>query len=602
MNAVNTKIYIIRTIAPIALLCLSALHGQSAASKTELTEKNASWTSVISGKAVCRPQNTSYGFAVLTDGKMISACTERGAKLWERAVPGTPEPYMAVISSDFIATVSSRRTLSLINPSGLPLWSVKAAFDIDSAPKAGRDGRIFIRGKAGVACYGINGICKWQLETPPLGSIPLQELDDGSIVAILADAKDGRSAGLRISPFGEVIESLTFAGSVEGAASCTDGLLLLFSGGGIGLCAVRGDKATTVWAIPAASAVFSGTSAHGGRFVNVNGESAFACLGEGGSTKLVLFKTADGAVTAEFRAEGIRCDSLVCAEPGAGFNGIFLADAQTAALYSSNGRLLWSALLPGRNARGGWNHLAYTKGNHLLVCGTSWVMNAYRTVQHVSAGGFGAERQNAQRRSGAGAFGYGSFYDIDAGRFVEARGGGFRELLKSGSAGADERAAASALLSLCMAYRNEQQRRPSGARADRQPAFTDGSLSLREALASLPALGTSDVPHILAQLIPDEPDSAVLSALFKAASECGYDPDGALLGAIYRKALSIPARNTAALISACDAVHAICRFMGRSAFYSHGMDILTNFLNPQYDSAVRTYARGTLSKIAALKL
>ena len=60
--------------------------------------------------------------------------------------------------------------------------------------------------------------------------------------------------------------------------------------------------------------------------------------------------------------------------------------------------------------------------------------------------------------------------------------------------------------------------------------------------------------------------------------------------------------DTSDLIFVCDSVYEICRFMGRPALYSKGMEILTQLLYPQYDSKVREYARNTLTKIARLKI
>ena len=57
------------------ILTLSAAFS---AEQTSLSADNADWTCVIGGEAVTRPVQTSYGFVVLTDGKMISACTENG--------------------------------------------------------------------------------------------------------------------------------------------------------------------------------------------------------------------------------------------------------------------------------------------------------------------------------------------------------------------------------------------------------------------------------------------------------------------------------------------------------------------------------------------
>uniref|UniRef100_UPI002598E53C hypothetical protein n=1 Tax=uncultured Treponema sp. TaxID=162155 RepID=UPI002598E53C len=199
------------------------------AEQLSLSADNADWTCVIGGEAVTRPVQTSYGFVVLTDGKMISACTENGTKLWEKPVPGRPDPFLTVISKDFLVTVSDKKTISLINPSGVVLWSKKLPHQVTESALPGKDARFFVKGKKNISCFGINGVCKWSIETPSLSSIPLVTLNDGTILAVLLNSENGKSSGIRISPFGTVLETISFAGIVSGAMTCDYGVLLAFS-------------------------------------------------------------------------------------------------------------------------------------------------------------------------------------------------------------------------------------------------------------------------------------------------------------------------------------------------------------------------------------
>ena len=131
----------------IVFFSFAGLFGQTRkVIEQNLDMQNASWNVVIGGKALCKPQNTSYGFAVLTDGKMISAISNNGVKLWEHPVPGKPDPILTVFSSDFLLSVNDKRNLSLINPSGLTLWTKKIPFEITNSPSSGRDSRIFVKG------------------------------------------------------------------------------------------------------------------------------------------------------------------------------------------------------------------------------------------------------------------------------------------------------------------------------------------------------------------------------------------------------------------------------------------------------------------------
>mgnify|MGYP002510493588 CR=1 FL=1 len=208
----NKKIYLIAYFLFLIQLAYSQNLEQSNSKKHILTlsNENAVWNTVISGKAICQPCETSYGFAVLTDGKMITACSNNGTKLWEKGVPGKPNPYLTVFANDFLLTVSNEKNLTLINPSGLALWTKKVPFNITNNPYAGRDGRIFVRGKKNICCYGINGILKWQIETPELNkNIPMQELNDGTILCFLTETVQGKSKAIRFTPFGQILENIT---------------------------------------------------------------------------------------------------------------------------------------------------------------------------------------------------------------------------------------------------------------------------------------------------------------------------------------------------------------------------------------------------------
>ena len=121
-------------------------------------------------------------------------------------------------------------------------------------------------------------------------------------------------------------------------------------------------------------------------------------------------------------------------------------------------------------------------------------------------------------------------------------------------------------------------------------------------LSQLELFGTDTFIPYLASFIKLEKDDSNLQILLKSVSESGYDPDNLILNAIDIRSHNIPAAKSRNFILICDAVYEICRFMGRPALYSHGMEILTKFLNPQYESSVRDYARNTLTKIAGLKI
>ena len=591
------------------ILTLSAAFS---AEQTSLSADNADWTCVIGGEAVTRPVQTSYGFVVLTDGKMISACTENGTKLWEKPVPGRPDPFLTVISKDFLVTVSDKKTISLINPSGVVLWSKKLPHQVTESALPGKDARFFVKGKKNISCFGINGVCKWSIETPSLSSIPLVTLNDGTILAVLLNSENGKSSGIRISPFGTVLETISFAGIVSGAMTCDYGVLLAFSSGGFGLCAVNEkEKLTgTKWAVPSNDYAFQSASpSKGTEFVPVSQSlSALLLSSSGKSVKVILFENRTGKIVNIFYADALDFLRLSAAKGALGGEGIFLSDDRTGRVYDTAGNIVWSAALPSASSRAGnWNFLSYTKNNVIVICSKSWVMNGFRTVQRLS----GKKNVSSVQKKSGNPVRYENFYIIDTAQFnryfseslgEDILGKNRVSVLQKGMYGPNEINFSSKIFSVCKAYSQFLSSASSGARPEEKPLFYRDTIGLQEAVMQLSLLGTDDVPELIASLIQTEKTTQNLVFLMQAAGRCAYDPDGRMLRAIEKRLLTLSPRNTTVLVALSDAAYEICRFMGRPAFFSHCMEIQKSLLSNQYDNTVHEAVRKNLSKTAALNM
>ena len=591
------------------ILTLSAAFS---AEQTSLSADNADWTCVIGGEAVTSPVQTSYGFVVLTDGKMISACTENGTKLWEKPVPGRPDPFLTVISKDFLVTVSDKKTISLINPSGVVLWSKKLPYQVTESALPGKDARFFVKGKKNISCFGINGVCKWSIETPPLSSIPLVTLNDGTVLAVLLNSENGKSSGIRISPFGTVLETISFAGIVSGAMPCDYGVLLAFSSGGFGLCAVNEkEKLTgTKWAVPSNDYAFQSASpSKGTEFVPVSQSlSALLLSSSGKSVKVILFENRTGKIVNIFYADALDFLRLSAAKGALGGEGIFLSDDRTGRVYDTAGNIVWSAALPSASSRAGnWNFLSYTKNNVIVICSKSWVMNGFRTVQRLS----GKKNVSSVQKKSGNPVRYENFYIIDTAQFnryfseslgEDILGKNRISVLQKGMYGPDEINFSSKLFSVCKAYSQFLSSASSGARTEEKSIFYRDTIGLQETVMQLSLLGADEVPELIASLIQTEKNMQNLAFLMKAAGQCAYDPDGRMLRAIEKRLLTLPPRNTTVLVALSDAAYEICRFMGRPAFFSHCMEIQKSLLSSQYDNTVHETVRKNLSKTAALNM
>ena len=601
-----------KRLALLYVAFILTLSAAFSAEQTSLSADNADWTCVIGGEAVTSPVQTSYGFVVLTDGKMISACTENGTKLWEKPVPGRPDPFLTVISKDFLVTVSDKKTVSLINPSGVVLWSKKLPYQVTESALPGKDARFFVKGKKNISCFGINGVCKWSIETPPLSSIPLVTLNDGTVLAVLLNSENGKSSGIRISPFGTVLETISFAGIVSGAMTCDYGVLLAFSSGGFGLCAVNEkEKLTeTKWAVPSNDyALQSASPSKGTEFVPVSQSlSALLLSSSGKSVKVILFENRTGKIVNIFYADALDFLRLSAAKGALGGEGIFLSDDRTGRVYDTAGNIVWSAALPSASSRAGnWNFLSYTKNNVIVICSKSWVMNGFRTVQRLS----GKKNVSSVQKKSGNPVRYENFYIIDTAQFnryfseslgEDILGKNRISVLQKGMYGPDEINFSSKLFSVCKAYSQFLSSASSGARTEEKSIFYRDTIGLQETVMQLSLLGTDEVPELIASLIQTEKNMQNLAFLMKAAGQCAYDPDGRMLRAIEKRLLTLPPRNTTVLVALSDAAYEICRFMGRPAFFSHCMEIQKSLLSNQYDNTVHEAVRKNLSKTAALNM
>ena len=163
------------------------------------------WQTVLSGKVLSEPALLSYGFCVITDAKKINCLSYIGVKLWEKAVifPRTARAFS--LSDDFLLLYQKNPgKISLLNPCGLSLWENSFSYDCKGVLPLW-DGRFLIFGDSYVACYGINGIKKWQVDFSPEAKIkndeyfPPQIDNDGYIYFHCSDDKLN---AVKLSPFG----------------------------------------------------------------------------------------------------------------------------------------------------------------------------------------------------------------------------------------------------------------------------------------------------------------------------------------------------------------------------------------------------------------
>jgi len=552
----------------------------------DLSVQPPSRQTVINGTAITAPVPTSYGFAVPTDGKTICAAGRSGTLLWQRST-GTDTPrFITVTAGDFLLSVTTGSRLNFINPGGLVLWSVSCPFQITGPAVTGFDDRIFVRGTSGLACYGINGIRRWNVTTEETSPVALQQLNDGSLLLFLSTVRNGKSAALRYSPFGALLETITFSGIVQSAYSSIDGVLVILDNGSCGLCSVQDGTAVSVWltadaAVPAdfPPLICSADS----------GTSVFIISHNKNELLLTTLNRKDGTILKKYTAgqRVLSASSMLSAAS----SGYFFSDTTLAQAYTLDGDLKWQAKLPDQSL---WNFLSYSDGNELIICMKNWVIQTYRMEQ--TTGEQDTPVQPARTRSFTPQ--NQSLQPVPDTSLIEK----IRQKLTTGDYGADEQQWYTILKTETTRYRNKLTTSPSIARIEKQSYFDSDQLYTVNLIDTIGTYGTGAFTDAISLLLNAESNESLRAALITAAGTTGFDPDGKLLTALQVVLYKIPAGGHAEQAAICDAVYSICRSMGRPALYTKGRYMLSYLLLPQFDMMTQSYARATLAKIMKLEL
>ncbi|MCR5188608.1 MAG: hypothetical protein K6C97_06695 [Treponema sp.] len=555
-----------------------------------LSNLNTSWTNVIPGSVITQPALTSYGFCLISDARLLSAFSNEGKPLWEKPVPRSRNLLLSALPGDFIALIdNSSKTIKILNPSGGQIWSKKLDYTVSSYPFAGRDGRFFIKGENVIECYGMNGVCKWRMETPQQKKMSLQELPDGSIIVFLNELQ-GKTQGLRISPFGQQLEEILFAGEITNAFTCSQGILLTFEDGSSGLFTEKEGLAQNKWLVQKKTQYpYFAVTNDGENFVFLELMPDSVIVNE--------IDKDNGSVLHSIKIQGI--DGLNLKKSFYNQQGLFLCDQKSACLYNTNGNELWSAKVPYSKNKEIWNYLIYTQNNYLIFCFKDWTINAYHIAQ-----------ANLEKESKTFSKDYSSFTKLEASNMTLLYTNSFEdylikdelaEKLSQGFYGQDESKWISDILSVCSSYSTHLSQTNFGTRKELS-VFEEDSTGFAKILEELLLLGNIESQNCAASILSKSKNKSIQKIILNGIAQNAYDPDGNLLDALELLANKLDYKETLLISSVCDAVYSICLYMGRPAYNSKGKDIIKTFLYPSYDFKTRTYARDTLKKIINLEL
>lgn len=572
--------------------------------KSQQEEDNTvepTWQLVVGGAPVGNPLITEYGFAVPLEGRTMAAVSEDGRLMWFAGLPGSRiSPHSSTGTGDFLITVSGGNVVSLINPSGLTLWSAKAPAEIISTPIQGRDGRIYVQCPREVACFGINGTLKWATPAGESGGIPLMELEDGSILHIQKKTLQGCSTALRYSPFGVILEELTFSGKVTSAITTKYGVILVFTDGSLGCISSKNNAAQDSWTLPAGSI---GGSAAARLFLDRLQSICAVVTPADGQTTVTYLNPQDGTISL---STTVPVDTNRIAFGTFDRSSLVLCDTTRAVGVSLEGEVTWESTLPGTM---NWSHILYLPQGYLAMLEKdSWVIKAYRVTQHI-----GLASQTTTRPERNTAFpvyveessqraGLPQSTEYLFGRLIsEEYMDDIKWELERGEYN-DQEGQWLALVNL------EMQRLFSKYTIQSvnpmEASFMEENMGYFEDIIKLMSSFESGCFNKeLARIVRLEKDPAILSIVLGGIANVAYDPTFELLESIEslltKHHLISNSRITALM---CNATYEICRFMGKPALFTKGRYILSYLLNQNLDSGTKLYATATMRKIIALEM
>lgn len=559
-----------------------------------LDQENSSWYYVMPGKLVCEPQNTSYGYLTLDDSRTLTAFTSEGDRLWEHKGERGNGCYLSVLNNDFISLVSHNgQKLQLLNPSGSEIWTVFPDEALTDKAYGGRDGRFFVRNSDSVSCYGLNGIKKWTVKTPPQKKLPVFQLNDGSLAVFLEKSSSGTTTALRISPFGELYDSFSVEGELDSAEECEAGLLYSLKDGTAGLIYVQNGKIGTRWKFK----IEEETKNMDFAVSTDSSEAAILCRKKNKITVLYI-NIQNGNVKNYFDIQDLENITF----KNLNSSGLLLSDSKQCAFYNFSGVELWNGYFPESRKNEVKYTLLYNSSDYLMVFDSKWNARAYKVTQNT--------KQHVLKKLETKKIKYEGFLSIDADLFdnemmteidSDISDKGNLTLLSQGNYGAKEKYLMGKLLSGCKAYEGILFTKNSRTSTDYNVFETDNA-GLEAMIAQMALFGTDTFTDFIAYVINYETNRTNLNAALLSIKDNGYDPEGKILSALYKLAKRTGKNDSTVAFEICDGVLNICRFMGKPAFNRQGKEIISTFLYPQYNQNIKDYARETFKKISSLDL
>ncbi|WP_318743403.1 PQQ-binding-like beta-propeller repeat protein [Treponema sp.] len=559
----------------------------------DLSQTLASNIAVIGGSLACQPVRTSYGYVAAGDGKQIYGFTQEGRLLWQRTAKFRLKKFISVLSEDLICVVSTDSQIALLNSSGLFLWTSKSDFTVMDEPFQGADGRIFVRGKNYLSCYGMKGTRRWETKTEEQNSkLKPSLLNDGSVVVFLSRMQDGKTVGTRISPFGEFIEEIVFAGQVLSAHSTAYGTALTFSDGSAGLLAIENNAAISKWTIPSVSGILSLP-------LNVicDRKNDLLYFVHGPSSRIACVETKTGNVISSFDTQIGTSDIKYMTLTS---QGVVLCSQSKGHCYKKDGDLAWKVKFdPQKKTK----YMFVSDSGYIVLCNSNWTMELYQTRLNLEKTRSSFYEMKAARLKLDESRGmYPSSYEY--GRLIEDKE--LEQISESFSKGdfSEKEKDSLSLLHLEITEMTSQWNR-NRSQGQRDSLYFRNNIPYSSSLIET-ACRTEVYfcRNELISLMKNTSDPSFLLHLVKCAGIAAWDPGEEMLSAIeyLMNTKRVSPKDILLLNEIADTTWEICRFMGRPAYFQKGRQILGYMLYPQFPKEIRDKAVEIMRKIADSKL
>lgn len=590
MTHMSKKIYIMTyfLILTASFSSFCAQKNSFVSREIDLSQEKPSQISVLGGNVLCQPVRTSYGYIAAGDSKQIYGFSPEGKLLWQRSFFGRLKPFITAGPADMVYAVTDDSRLGMMNSSGLVLWKKKVSFSIEDAPLCGAEGRVFVRGKNNLACYGLKGIRRWTISTELQDiSIPLVSLNDGSLLVFLSRKDSGKSVAKRIDAFGTEKEEITFTGTVMQAVQCAEGAVLSFSDGSIGLCSANEKGAYSRWTCRADDSGFSSAA-------RLLIDPVSGLLAAAGSKSVSYVDVKTGKQSSSFPIKTGAADALYMAHTA---QGLVLSSGTNAACYQKDGTVAWSTRF---NPQKKWKFVYASDSGHLVFCMSDWILEVYQMKLNFSS------IKNSFREMQVQSLPYSQSAVKSSGfsgnNITEQMAAQMKAGFESGGFGENEESWTSLLKDELNALYSDWTQGESAYQRELPYFKTD--IAYCRLLLELEGLsGISFGRSQLVTLIRRTDDYSLLIPLIQTAAAVSFDPDGSFLSSLeYVLKTKAGKKDTVLLERIADATYEICRFMGRPAFFRKGHEILNYMLYPQFDRETKEYALKMLNKVIEAEL